>query len=135
MAEAAVIAVVALLFLGPEKLPTVMRGLAKVYRQLSRLRTEFSKAVEDGLGPELRGLKPEMDKLKNLRVDIGKPLPRLLADKAKNAVLNPKPAKVTPPPQATMASRPPVAPKAPPAPAESPIDPGGGDGPPSAESA
>jgi sec-independent protein translocase protein TatB len=87
MAEVAVVAVVALIFLGPDKLPVVMRGLAKVYRQLARLRTEFSKAVADNLGPELGSLKPEMERLADWRVDLKKPVPTLLADKAKEAVL------------------------------------------------
>jgi Sec-independent protein translocase protein TatA len=87
MAEAAVIAVVALVFLGPDKLPAVMRTLAKAYKQLARLRTEFSRAVEEGLGPELSQIKPEIDKLGAYKRALNKPLSGLLAGKAKDAVL------------------------------------------------
>ena len=87
LAEAGVIAVVALIVFGPDKLPAVMRGLAKLYRQLGKLRTEFSKAVEEGLGPELASLKPEMSKLSQMKVDFKKPIYSILADKAKEAVL------------------------------------------------
>ena len=87
LAEAGVIAVVALIVLGPDKLPAVMRGVAKLYRQLGKLRTEFSKAVEEGLGPELASLKPEMSKLSQMKVDFKKPISSILADKAKEAVL------------------------------------------------
>ncbi|MDR1309918.1 MAG: twin-arginine translocase TatA/TatE family subunit [Deltaproteobacteria bacterium] len=51
LAEIGVIMVVALLVLGPGQLPTVMRTLAKAYRQLARLRAELSRTVEDSLGP------------------------------------------------------------------------------------
>jgi sec-independent protein translocase protein TatB len=91
MAETAVIAVVALIFLGPDKLPGMMRGLAKLYRQLGRLKADFSKAVNDGLGPELSKLKPEMSSLNDLRVDFKKPVAELLAEKAKKAVLGSEP--------------------------------------------
>ncbi|MDR1110295.1 MAG: twin-arginine translocase TatA/TatE family subunit [Deltaproteobacteria bacterium] len=51
LAEIGVIMVVALLVLGPGQLPTVMRTLARAYRQLARLRAELSRTVEDSLGP------------------------------------------------------------------------------------
>jgi sec-independent protein translocase protein TatB len=123
LAEVAVVAVVALIVLGPDKLPAVMRGLAKGYRQLARLRTEFSKAVEENLGPELTGLKPEMDKLARLRIE--NPLAGALAAK----VIEPA-RPVTPPPgppDPIIASAPdaPIITSAPDAPmtTPSPVDP------------
>lgn len=89
MAEVAVVAIVALVFLGPDKLPAVMKGLVKVLRHLGKLRAEFSKAIDDGLGPELKSLKPEMEKLGQMRVDFKKPISQLVADKAKEAVMGP----------------------------------------------
>jgi sec-independent protein translocase protein TatB len=51
MAEVMVIAVVALIFLGPDKLPSVIRSIAKAYGFLIRLKTDISKAVEENLAP------------------------------------------------------------------------------------
>jgi Sec-independent protein translocase protein TatA len=51
LAEVTVIAVVALILLGPDKLPTVMRLVARGYTQLARIKLEFSKAMETNLAP------------------------------------------------------------------------------------
>lgn len=67
LAELAVVAVVALIFLGPDKLPAVLRQLAKGYRQLAKIRAEVSRAVEKELKPELERLTPEADGLKKIQ--------------------------------------------------------------------
>jgi Sec-independent protein translocase protein TatA len=110
MAEAAVIAIVALVLLGPDKLPAVMRGAAKAYRRLSRLRSELSKAFEEGLGPELKELKglkelkPGLGDLAGLKADLEKPLKEVAKDIPKAADLSPAPsgapAAALPPPPA-----------------------------------
>ncbi|MDR0620260.1 MAG: twin-arginine translocase TatA/TatE family subunit [Deltaproteobacteria bacterium] len=51
LAEVAVILTVALIALGPDKLPQVARSLAKVYGRLIRLKAEFAKAVEENVSP------------------------------------------------------------------------------------
>jgi sec-independent protein translocase protein TatB len=93
MAEVAVIACVALVVLGPDKLPTVMRQLAKIYRRLSVVREEFSRALSESLGPEAESLKdaakttlntssaiksltktPSLKELSKLKSELEKPL-------------------------------------------------------------
>jgi sec-independent protein translocase protein TatB len=51
LSEAAVVAVVALVVLGPDKLPKVVRAMARGYAYLGRLRTEFNKIVAENLKP------------------------------------------------------------------------------------
>ncbi|MDR1656598.1 MAG: twin-arginine translocase TatA/TatE family subunit [Deltaproteobacteria bacterium] len=64
MAEVVVIAVVALVVLGPEKLPTIIKQAAKGYRKLSAIRTEFSKALTENFGQEAETLKQTAQSLK-----------------------------------------------------------------------
>jgi Sec-independent protein translocase protein TatA len=64
-----VVAVVALLVLGPEKLPGAMRGLGRIYGQFSRLMAEFHRAM-DPKDPHFLGnleYKPKNKVLENLK--------------------------------------------------------------------
>ncbi|MDR2302348.1 MAG: twin-arginine translocase TatA/TatE family subunit, partial [Deltaproteobacteria bacterium] len=51
LAEVAVILTVALIVLGPDKLPKVARTLAKVYGHLGRFKAEFTKTIEENMVP------------------------------------------------------------------------------------
>ncbi|MDR0354295.1 MAG: twin-arginine translocase TatA/TatE family subunit [Deltaproteobacteria bacterium] len=72
MGELAVIAVVALVLLGPDKLPKVMRFLARGYAYLTRMKMELNRAFEENVGSldprlwekDLTKLAPELSDLK-----------------------------------------------------------------------
>ncbi len=57
--EFVLIIILALIFLGPEELPTVARKLGKWMRELQTLSDEFQEQVKKELGPELE----ELDKV------------------------------------------------------------------------
>ncbi len=57
--ELLVIIILALIFLGPEELPTIARKLGVLMRQLQELSDEFQEQVKKELGPELE----ELDKV------------------------------------------------------------------------
>jgi sec-independent protein translocase protein TatB len=82
MAELVVVAVVALIVLGPEKLPTVMRTLAKAYAQLGRLKAEFNRAVEANLAPLQKELDLEKKKWTPELGKLTKGLEKLEVDKS-----------------------------------------------------
>ena len=67
--EILVILVVALLVLGPEKLPNAMRTLGKIFGEFRRTSTEFTRAIQ---------------------IDIGAP-PALNANATPESALSPKP--------------------------------------------
>jgi len=67
LTEIGVVAVVALLVLGPEKLPGAMRGLGRIYAQFSRLMTEFHRII-DPKDPHFLG---------NIEIKPNKPLESL----------------------------------------------------------
>jgi sec-independent protein translocase protein TatB len=71
LAELTVVAVVALVLLGPDKLPQVMRLVARGYAQLAKLKYEFSKAMDSAMAP-LAPLDP-----KNWSKEINKIVPEL----------------------------------------------------------
>ncbi len=54
--ELLLILILALIFLGPEELPTVARTLGKLVRDLQALSAEFTEQVRAELGPELEEL-------------------------------------------------------------------------------
>lgn len=54
--EIAVIGILALIFIGPEKLPGVIRDLMGFYRQIRSLGTEWREQVEREIGSDLRSL-------------------------------------------------------------------------------
>ena len=54
--ELVLILVLALIFLGPEELPTIARRLGKLVRDLQALSTELTEQVREELGPELEEL-------------------------------------------------------------------------------
>jgi Sec-independent protein translocase protein TatA len=105
LAEMTVVALVALILLGPEKLPQVMRAVARGYAQLARIKAEFSRAVEAGLAP-LAPLDP-----KNWRGEIKKIAPEIdeirgLVDKVKDRAKDPTaalPRPASPDPNSTSA--------------------------------
>jgi sec-independent protein translocase protein TatB len=80
LAEITVVALVALILLGPERLPQVMRMLAKGYMQLTRIRSEFGKAMEANLAPldpkkwadEVKKIAPEIEEIKGLGDEVKK---------------------------------------------------------------
>ncbi|MDR3205011.1 MAG: twin-arginine translocase TatA/TatE family subunit [Deltaproteobacteria bacterium] len=79
MAEVIVAATVALVLLGPDKLPKVMRALARLYAYLGKIKDEFNKAVEANLAPlEKEKFLPELENLKNLKPEMEKTLSSLL---------------------------------------------------------
>jgi sec-independent protein translocase protein TatB len=51
LAELAVILTVALVVLGPDKLPEVVRFLGRAYGQLLKFKAEFTKTVEENIAP------------------------------------------------------------------------------------
>lgn len=54
--EIGVIAVLALIFIGPERLPDVARNVFSAYRQVRALGSEWRDQVEREVGQDLRGL-------------------------------------------------------------------------------
>jgi sec-independent protein translocase protein TatB len=54
--EIIIIGVLALIFIGPEKLPGVIRDLMGFYRQIRSLGTEWREQVEREIGADLRSL-------------------------------------------------------------------------------
>lgn len=54
--EIVIIGVLALIFIGPEKLPGVIRDLMGFYRQIRSLGTEWREQVEREIGSDLRSL-------------------------------------------------------------------------------
>ncbi len=54
--ELVVIIILALIFLGPEELPTIARKLGTLMRELQSLSEEFQEQVKKELGPELEEL-------------------------------------------------------------------------------
>lgn len=54
--EIAVVGVLALIFIGPEKLPGVIRQVMQAYRQVRSLGTEWRDQVEREIGSDLRSL-------------------------------------------------------------------------------
>lgn len=59
--EIVVVAVLALIFIGPERLPGVMRQIFGAYRQLRSLGTEWREEVERQVGGDLRALTSEIN--------------------------------------------------------------------------
>lgn len=106
LAEMTVVALVALILLGPEKLPQVMRAVARGYAQLARIKAEFSRAVEANLAP-LAPLDP-----RNWREEIKKTAPEIdeimgLGDKVKDRAKDPTaalPGPASPSPNPNSAS-------------------------------
>jgi Sec-independent protein translocase protein TatA len=72
-AEAAVIVLVALVVLGPDKLPGALRALAKGWAALTRLRTEFDRVVTS----EMNALKKDagVTEIKELDALLGERTP------------------------------------------------------------
>jgi sec-independent protein translocase protein TatB len=60
-----VLAVVAVILLGPERLPSLARDLARVLRQLRQLATGARTQLADELGPEFADV--DLDALRELR--------------------------------------------------------------------
>ena len=54
--ELLLVLILALIFLGPEELPTVARRLGKLVRDLQTLSAQLSEQVQEELGPELEEL-------------------------------------------------------------------------------
>lgn len=54
--ELLLVLILALIFLGPEELPTVARTLGKLVRDLQKLSADFTEQVKTELGPELEEL-------------------------------------------------------------------------------
>jgi sec-independent protein translocase protein TatB len=72
-AEATVIAVVTLVLLGPEKLPSVIRLIAKFYSFLMKVKADFTKVVEDNLAVmEKEKLAKQLSDLKAVPASIKK---------------------------------------------------------------
>ena len=59
--EIVVIGVLALIFIGPERLPGVIRQLMTAYRQIRSLGTEWREQVEKEIGSDLRSLTQDMN--------------------------------------------------------------------------
>jgi sec-independent protein translocase protein TatB len=59
--EIAIIGVLALIFIGPEKLPGVIRDLMGYYRQIRSLGTEWREQVEREIGGDLRSLTQDVN--------------------------------------------------------------------------
>jgi len=59
--ELIIIAVLALIFIGPEKLPGVIRDLLGFYRQIRALGTEWREQVEREIGTDLRSLTTDIN--------------------------------------------------------------------------
>ncbi|MGD9892686.1 MAG: hypothetical protein AB7N70_26290 [Dehalococcoidia bacterium] len=59
--EIAIIGVLALIFIGPEKLPGVIRDLMGMYRQVRSLGTEWREQVEREIGADLRNLTQDVN--------------------------------------------------------------------------
>ena len=59
--EILVIGVLALIFIGPEKLPGVIRDLMGFYRQIRSLGTEWREQVEREIGSDLRSLTQDIN--------------------------------------------------------------------------
>jgi sec-independent protein translocase protein TatB len=59
--EIAIIGVLALIFIGPEKLPSVIRDLMGAYRQVRSLGTEWREQVEREIGADLRSLTQDVN--------------------------------------------------------------------------
>ncbi|MDR1545565.1 MAG: twin-arginine translocase TatA/TatE family subunit [Deltaproteobacteria bacterium] len=104
MSEVAVVALVALVALGPDKLPVVMRTLAKGWAALAKLKTEFNKAVAANLAelePDKKrlGLDKLESQLDKFGPQVEKSLKSLLElpSEAGQDVETPPP-KLTPPP-------------------------------------
>jgi sec-independent protein translocase protein TatB len=59
--EIAIIGVLALIFIGPEKLPGVIRDLMGMYRQVRSLGTEWREQVEREIGTDIRSLTQDVN--------------------------------------------------------------------------
>ncbi len=105
MAEILVIAVIALLVFGPERLPELARNAGKA---LARFKAETSKSVEElrraadatGLDADLRGLAKDM---KGVRDTVRNPVRSVMDELTRAATVEPRAADKPPPtdPEAT----------------------------------
>lgn len=59
--EIAIIGVLALIFIGPERLPGVIRDLMGYYRQIRSLGTEWREQVEREIGADLRSFTQDVN--------------------------------------------------------------------------
>jgi len=59
--EMLVIGVLALIFIGPERLPGVLRQVFSAYRQIRSLGTEWREQVEREIGADLRSLSQDVN--------------------------------------------------------------------------
>ncbi len=59
--EMLIIGVLALIFIGPEKLPGVIRQVMSAYRQIRSLGTEWREQVEREIGSDLRSLTQDIN--------------------------------------------------------------------------
>jgi Tat protein translocase TatB subunit len=59
--ELLVVGVLALIFIGPEKLPGVIRDLMSFYRQVRSLGTEWREQVEREIGADLRSFSQDVN--------------------------------------------------------------------------
>ncbi len=78
--ELLLVIILALIFLGPEELPTIARKLGKLMRDLQALSAEFTEQVRAELGPELEELNRATRELQ----EVGKQ-----AQEIRSAVQNP----------------------------------------------
>ena len=59
--EMLVVGVLALIFIGPERLPGVIRQVVNAYRQIGSLGTEWREQVEREVGADLRALSQDVN--------------------------------------------------------------------------
>ena len=102
MGELMIILIVALIFLGPAKLPEAAKAIGKGIRELRRHTRDFEKTIEqdEDLGSTVKEIKSA------LRGDP-EPAPRIAPPKPE-----PNPAAPTTPPATTAATPPPIPPDA-----------------------
>ena len=125
MGELMVILVIALIFLGPQKLPEAAKALGRGIRELRKHTRDFEQTIEqdEELGSTVKEIKSA------LRGDP-EPAPRIQPPRVQPPREPPKPAAVSSPAAAAPAPVPPVPPPVPPVPPPVPPDdkPGGKHG-------
>ena len=115
--EIVVIGVLALIFIGPQKLPGVIRDVMGFYRQVRSLGTEWREQVEREIGADLRDLTRDVNTgLEAFGRSIEQEIQSVdqeIRDAQAEALNGSQPAASLPPPSAELPPLPPPAPATP----------------------
>jgi len=111
-----ILAIVALLVLGPERLPTAATWLARTLRQIKNFASNTNQQLRSELGPELDQLRPTLNDLRNDLAglqswrDPRTTLLRHLSDDPANSSHDPAAPSEAPPPSNPQLDSPPPRP-------------------------